>query len=144
MTFANEAYVIDVLYTQKPMEDTEPANARMLYRDKVNVADIESNSGGRGYARAVNRILTQELNSNYTTIKWFHQSKNKVARILSNATWVMQHVYYPVDWKNRWPEYYLAMTKYQKEGKNKHDDGPDATTGIAEKINKNGGISVLK
>lgn len=144
VTFANEAYVIDVLYTQKPMEDTEPANARMLYRDKVNVADIESNSGGRGYARAVNRILTQELNSNYTTIKWFHQSKNKVARILSNATWVMQHVYYPVDWKNRWPEYYLAMTKYQKEGKNKHDDGPDATTGIAEKINKNGGISVLK
>ena len=26
------------------------------------------------------------------------------------------------------------MTKYQKEGKNKHDDAPDATTGIAEKI----------
>jgi len=24
--------------------------------------------------------------------------------------------------------------KYQKEGKNKHDDAPDATTGIAEKV----------
>ncbi len=144
VTFANEAYVLDVLYTQKPMEDTEPANAKMIYKDKVNVADIESNSGGRGYARAVNRILTQELGSNYTTIRWFHQSKNKIARILSNATWVMQHVYYPADWKNRWPEYHKAMSTYQREGKNKHDDAPDATTGIAEKISKSGGMSVLK
>ncbi|KZK08892.1 Phage terminase large subunit [Lactococcus lactis subsp. lactis bv. diacetylactis] len=24
------------------------------------------------------------------------------------------------------------MTTYQREGKNKHDDAPDATTGIAE------------
>ena len=46
----------------------------------------------------------------------------------------MQHIYYPADWKNRWPEYYKAMTTYQREGKNKHDDGPDTTTGIAEKV----------
>ena len=58
--------------------------------------------------------------------------KNKRARILSNATWVMQHIYFPRNWKERWPEYYDAMIKYQKEGKNAHDDAPDATTGIAE------------
>ena len=46
----------------------------------------------------------------------------------------MNHVYYPVNWKDRFPEYYEAMSKYQKEGKNLHDDAPDATTGIAEKI----------
>ena len=37
---------------------------------------------------------------------------------------------------DRFPEYYKAMSRYQKEGKNAHDDAPDATTGIAEKINK--------
>ena len=26
------------------------------------------------------------------------------------------------------------MNRYQKEGKNAHDDAPDATTGIAEKV----------
>lgn len=134
VTFSNEAYILDVLYTQKSMETTEPETAKMLYERKVNVADIESNSGGRGFARAVGRILKDDIKSNYTTIRWFHQSKNKISRILSNATWVMNHVYYPVDWKNRWPEYYKAMTTYQREGKNKHDDGPDATTGIAEKV----------
>jgi len=46
----------------------------------------------------------------------------------------MDHVYYPVNWKDKYPEYYVAMNEYQKEGKNKHDDAQDATTGIAEKI----------
>lgn len=144
VTFANEAYVLDVLYTKAPMEDTEPATAKMLYDGQVNVARIESNNGGRGFARNVRRILEQELGSNYTTIKWFTQSSNKDARIYSNSSWVMQHIYYPEDWRNRWPEYYDAMNKYQREGKNKHDDGPDATTGIAENCAKGSGMKVLK
>lgn len=144
VTFANEAYILDVLYTKAPMEDTEPATAKMLYNGQVNVARIESNNGGRGFARNVKRILEQEFGSNYTTIKWFTQSSNKDARIYSNSSWVMQHIYYPEDWKNRWPEYYNAMNKYQREGKNKHDDGPDATTGIAENCAKGSGIKVLK
>lgn len=134
VTFANEAYVLEVLYTKEPMEATEPATAKMLHTGQVNVADIESNNGGRGFARSVERILREVLGSNLTVIRWFTQSKNKQARIYSNSAWVMQHVYYPEDWKNRWPEYHNAMIKYQREGKNKHDDAPDATTGIAEKI----------
>ena len=46
----------------------------------------------------------------------------------------MEHIYFPKNWKDRFPEYYDAMVKYQREGKNKHDDAPDCTTGIAEKI----------
>lgn len=134
VTFANEAYVLDILYTKEPMEVTEPATAEILYKDRVNISDIESNNGGRGFARSVERILREILGSNHTIIRWFTQSKNKQARIYSNSAWVMQHVYFPEDWKNRWPEYYKAMSKYQREGKNKHDDAPDATTGIAEKI----------
>ena len=134
VTFASEAYILEVLYTKEPMEVTEPATAGILKKDMVNVADIESNNGGRGFARNVERILQQELHSNHTIIRWFSQNKNKQARIYSNSSWVMQHIYYPEDWRNRWPEYYDAMVKYQREGKNKHDDAPDATTGIAEKI----------
>lgn len=144
VTFANEAYVLDVLYTKEPMEVTEPAMARILQAGGVNLARIESNNGGRGFARNVRRILEQELGSNYTTIKWFTQTQNKQARIYSNSAWVMQHIYFPEDWKNRWPEYHNAMIKYQREGQNKHDDAPDATTGIAENCARKGGISVLK
>lgn len=132
--YNKEAYVIDVIYTKDGMEITEPAVAEMLYKDHVNVADIESNNGGRGFARNVERILYDTYHSNHTIIKPFFQSKNKISRIISNSTWIMNHVYYPVNWKDRWPEYHKAMTEYQKEGKNAHDDGPDATTGIAEKV----------
>jgi predicted phage terminase large subunit-like protein len=132
--YQGEAYVLNVIYTKAPMEETEPATAAILFNDKVNVADIESNNGGRGFGRSVERILKEKFKSNRTQINMFHQSKNKKARILSNATWVMNHIYFPVNWADCFPEYYAAMTKYQKEGKNLHDDAPDATTGIAEKI----------
>lgn len=134
--YEGEAYVLDVLHTDEAMEITEPATAAMLYRNGVNVADFESNNGGRGFARQVRRILQDTYKSNKTVINTFAQTKNKVARILSNSTWVMEHIYFPVNWKDRWPEYYRAMTRYQREGKNAHDDAPDATTGIAEKMNE--------
>lgn len=130
-----EAYVLDVYYTKAGMEITEPETARRFYQFKVNRARIESNNGGSGFARNVLRILSEAFESNYTEVKWFHQSKNKKARILSNATWIMNHVHYPVNWRDKWPEYYNAMVKYQREGDNRHDDGPDATTGVAETMN---------
>jgi predicted phage terminase large subunit-like protein len=133
--YNGEAYILDVLYTKDGMEITEPATAKMLYEGKVNVADIESNNGGRGFARNVETELKNRYRSNYCKINTFFQSKNKHSRILSNSTWVMNHIYFPVNWKDRFPEYYEAMSRYQKEGKNAHDDAPDATTGIAEKIN---------
>lgn len=133
--FNQEAYILDIIYTQEPMEVTESKVAEALFRNKVNWANIESNNGGRGFARSINRILKDNYNSNKTHVQWFHQSQNKIARILSNSTWIMDHVYYPINWREKWPDYYNAMNKYQREGKNKHDDAPDATTGIAEHIN---------
>lgn len=133
--YNKEAYILDILYTQEPMEITEPATAEMLKKDHVAKARIESNNGGKGFARNVERILNNELKSNYTSIEWFHQSQNKIARILTNSTFVQNHIYFPANWKDRWPEYYESMTTFQKDGKNKFLDGPDATTGIAEDLN---------
>lgn len=135
LEYNKEAYLLNVLYTKDGMEITEPATAQMLFEDKVSVADIESNNGGRGFARSVEAILWNTYHTRRTVVNPFFQSKNKQSRILSNATWIMNHMYFPVNWKDRWPEYYDSMIKYQKEGKNEHDDAQDATTGIAEKVN---------
>lgn len=134
-TFDNQAYMLDVLYTREGMATTEQSVAKQLVNHHVNEAEIEGNNGGEGFARSVERIMNQEHGSNKTYIKTFHQSKNKQARILSNATWLMANLYMPYNWRDRWPDYFEAMNSYQKEGKNKHDDAPDATTGIAENMN---------
>lgn len=124
-------YILDVLYTKDAMEVTEPETAQMLTRHGIDCAIIESNNGGRGFARNVERECSA-LGNKHTNIKWFHQSKNKVARILSNSTSVMNNVYFPVNWEDRWPEFAMAIRKYQREGKNEHDDAPDALTGVYE------------
>lgn len=124
-------YILDVLYTKDAMEVTEPATAQMLTRNNVGCAIIESNNGGRGFARNVEREC-KGLGNKHTNIKWFHQSKNKVARILSNSTSVMNNIYFPVNWEDKWPDFARAIKKYQREGKNEHDDAPDALTGVYE------------
>lgn len=129
----DSAYILDVIYTKEAMEITEPMVAEVYKKFNVNVADIESNNGGRAFARNVERI-TRDKGNYKTVIKWFHQSGNKIARILSNSAWVNNNIYMPIDWKNKWSEFAKDIISYQKEGKNKHDDGPDALTGVAEKI----------
>lgn len=133
----DSAYILDVIYTKEAMEITEPLVAEAYKKFNVNVADIESNNGGRAFARNIERI-TRDKGNYKTVIKWFHQSGNKIARILSNSAWVNNNIYMPIDWKNKWSEFAKDIISYQKEGKNKHDDGPDALTGVAEKvINRN-------
>lgn len=133
----DSVYILDVIYTKEAMEITEPLVAEAYKKFNVNVADIESNNGGRAFARNIERI-TRDKGNYKTVVKWFHQSGNKIARILSNSAWVNNNIYMPIDWKNKWSEFAKDIISYQKEGKNKHDDGPDALTGVAEKvINRN-------
>lgn len=124
-------YILDLLYTKDAMETTEPQTAQMLTRNNVGCAIIESNNGGRGFARNVEREC-KSMGNRHTNIKWFHQNKNKIARILSNSTSVMNNVYFPVNWRDRFPEFASAILKYQREGKNPHDDAADALTGVYE------------
>lgn len=131
----DKAYILDVIYTQDSMEITEPLVAGMLTKDDVNYAVIESNNGGKGFARNVERIC-RENNNNHTMFRRFTQTKNKVSRILTGATGVMQNVVFPEDWKSMYPKFYKDVTQFQRLGKNKHDDCVDVLTGIYEQLRK--------
>lgn len=134
-TSEHKAEIIDIVYTKDDMSKTEPAVANMIIRNQVNEAVIEGNNGGVGFKRSIERICRDEKDHRLTTFKDFHQSANKESRILSNATWIEQNVTFPEDWRIRWPEFYETINTYQKEGKNKHDDAPDALTGVSELLN---------
>ena len=127
-------YVTDVYYTDEPMEVTEPETARRLQINGVREALIESNNGGRGFARNVIRHL-KELKCHKCSVTWFHQGKNKRTRILTNASNVMDQVIMPADWKERWPAFAKHVSRYQRKGKNDHDDAEDTLTGFVELIN---------
>lgn len=120
-------YVTDVLYTPEPMEVTEPATAAMLIRNDVRVAKIESNNGGRGFARNVAKLCPA------VKIEPLVQSANKEARVLTNAATVLQNVIMPNDWRLRWPSFYGDVTSYKRVFRaNRFHDAPDVLTGIVE------------
>lgn len=120
-------FITDLLFTDEPMEVTEASAAELLLRNQTRRARIESNNGGRGFARAVQRLTPQ------VRIEWFHQSMNKEARILTNAPTVKNSIRMPENWQNRWPEFYSNVTSYRRLYKaNRWHDAADVLTGIVE------------
>lgn len=124
-------YITDVLYTQEPMEVTETSVARMMAADLVEVANIEGNNGGEGFARNVERNL-RIMGAASAAVKTFHQSANKEVRIFSRSAEVQNMVFFPEGWEMRWPAFHAALKSYRRAGKNAHDDAPDAVTGTVE------------
>ena len=120
-------YVEDVVYSREPMEQTEPQVAAMLTRCGTREALIESNNGGRGFARNIQRLAPE------VSVGWFHQSANKESRILSNASTVLRTIRLPIDWRERWPELAAHLCGYNRRFRsNRWHDAPDVLTGIVE------------
>lgn len=130
---SDSVYIINVEMSDEAMEVTEPRVAKMLNNDKVTEADIESNNGGRGFARNVEREL-KNLGNNKVVINDIHQSSNKEARILASSAWCRRNVIMPVGWDSKWPEFADQLLGYQRKGKNEHDDAPDVLAGIYERV----------
>ena len=128
-------YVLDVYYTKASMETTEPQTARQLHTNNVAVAKVESNNGGRGFARNLESQL-RLLGNNHTKIKWFHQSENKQVRIFTRSAEVTNLIHFPENWHLRWPEFYKHVTSYKATGGNAHDDAEDVLTGMVENYGK--------
>lgn len=124
-------YILDVIYTQAPMEETETQVAQMLSKYNVEEAIIEANNGGRSFARKVEEIM-RAIGNTKTRFKTFHQSQNKASRIFLNSSDVQNMCYMPVGWQNIWAKFATALLGYMKIGQNAHDDAPDALTGTVE------------
>ena len=126
-------YILDVLYTQKPMEITEGLTADFITDGNINLVDIESNNGGRGFARVIDSLTPPN-----TSINWYHQSDNKESRIFSNSATVTNRIVFPERWSIDYPEFYDHITNFKKLFKaNKFDDCADTITGIVEKSGNN-------
>ena len=134
--YRGQCYVLDVYFTKEGMEITEPEVAKRLYEHRVNKAYIESNSGGRGFGRSVERILREKHHYYKCYIDLFTQTRNKKARILSSATWCQNNIKFPIGWEVNYSEFYGDVMGYQKEGKMAHDDAEDCLAGLYDKVGK--------
>ena len=131
-----QAYVLDVYFTKDGMEITEGEVAKRLHDYQVNKAYIESNNGGRGFGRSVERILREKYHWYKTYIDLFTQTRNKKSRILSSATWCQNNIKFPIGWEVNYADFYGDVMAYQKEGRMKNDDAEDCLAGIYDRVGR--------
>lgn len=133
-------YVVDVIYTKKSQEATEQMMAQELAKDETQYCVIESNNGGRAFARNVER-LSREYGNHRTVFVTFTQHQNKKVRIFTRACEVNNMIVFPSDWERRWPEFASSVKSYRKEGSNAHDDAEDTLTMVIERGSLIGGAT---
>ena len=130
--YQHQLYILDLVYTQERMEITEMLVTDLLYRNNVNQCIVEANNGGKGFARRIQDLLMEKYDTNRTVIKFKQQTKNKITRILIASTWIQENVYFPLNIKDRFEEFWESIITFSKSGKNKHDDAEDCLTALAE------------
>lgn len=129
----SQVYITDIYHSNEKAEVTEPQLARMLHADGVNEAEFESNNGGKGYARNIERELAL-LGNKKCVVSWIPQTKNKEARILASSAWVSRNVFMPPNWSKKYPGAAEQILTYVAGGNNLHDDAPDVLATIYERV----------
>jgi predicted phage terminase large subunit-like protein len=128
--FGEYTYITDVVFTQEGVEITEPLVAQMIIDTECNIMKVESNAGGESFARNIRKLakdgksLCQVIAEPSTT--------NKETRIIMASGYVKEYFYFRKDYSagSAYDKFMRQITSYIKMGKNKHDDGADALTGL--------------
>lgn len=134
--YGNYTYVTDVLFTQDGVEVTEPLAAKMIIDGKIKVLKVESNTGGKSWAKNVRMLVKPRW---YCQIIDEQTTANKETRILMNSGYVKEYFYFRNDYKpgSDYDKFMRWLTSYVKMGKNRHDDAPDSITMLAEYMQAN-------
>ena len=107
--------------------------ANLLYRNKVQQAEFESNNDGERVAADVDKAL--KLMGGFTNITTKPTETNKETRIIVNADWVKKHILFKDPTLYTAKEDYGVMMawlcRYSIVGKNEHDDVPDCFANAA-------------
>ena len=129
--FGEFIYLVDVLYTQDPIEVTEPLTAQLIIDNDIELEKIESNNGGKSFALNIMKLIKGKshclIDSEATT-------QNKETRILMNAGYIKKNFFFRNDYApgSDYDHFMRALTSYIRLGKNRHDDANDMTTMMAE------------
>ena len=136
--FCNKFYIEDVLYENYAPNIVEINLIEKIVKYNPHMIRFESNvAGGKLALVVLEKIRERDCRTKIET-KWTQQ--NKETKILVEAHWVMEHCIFKDESVLRgdeWREYrkfLQALTSYSLEGKNKHDDAPDAMAQLSQYV----------
>ena len=125
-------YIVDVLFSAEDMRYTIPAAAQKIQQHNIGTCVVETNSFGISFLNDLNDMVNID-------VQGINQQTNKHSRIISERYNVMKYLVFRNDYApgSEYDLYMRELLEYTKSGKKdngkpiKHDDAPDATTGIS-------------
>lgn len=141
--FGDKVYVIDVVFTQEPVEVTWGLVGRLVLDTECRWMQVESNSGGKGYALKLREVLAGKSRCD---VSFKTELSNKETRIFMGSGYVKRNFYFRNDYKpgSDYDKFMRQLTSYVRLGKNTHDDAADSITKLAEIMETIGPVGVSK
>lgn len=136
--FGNKFYVEDCLCENYAPNIVEINLVTKIQQWNPHMIRFESNVAGGKLASDIQQAVREKGCRTKIETKWTQQ--NKETKILVEAHWVMEHCIFKDDsvlHGDEWREYrkmLQMLCSYSLEGKNKHDDVPDAFSQLSQYI----------
>lgn len=144
--FGQKFYVEDCLCENYAPNVVEVNLVNKICEWNPHMVRFESNVAGGKLAADVQQAVKERNARTKIETKWTQQ--NKETKILVEAPWVMEHCIFKDDTVihgDQWREYrkmLQMLCSYSLEGKNKHDDVPDAFAQLSQYAQSFGGNKI--
>lgn len=122
----SEIFITDIVFSDSNTDITLPLCAAALKKNNVSYCRVESNSSGAMFGR----LLQKELND--CSVLFAFSTTHKHTRILNDSVSICEYFRFKEE-SDRDAMYHSAIGQlrlYTKDGKAKHDDMPDACSGL--------------
>ena len=123
--YGEDFYIEDCVCDNDLPEVVEPKILRCLIGNGVQLVRFESNLAGGRIADDMARQCRER--GHLIDVRKKYSTENKETRILVDSMWVKEHCLFRAEPPHADYRTFLTMlTHYSTEGRNKHDDAPDA------------------
>ena len=131
--YGQDFFIADVLCDNSNPDIVDVRMTDILYRNKVQMCQFESNSAGGRVAQKIQEELKKRGGRTKITTKY--TTENKETKIIVNSPYVKEHFLFLDDSKYKknsdYGKFMGMLTGYTTMGKNAHDDCPDAMAMLA-------------
>jgi predicted phage terminase large subunit-like protein len=121
-----DVYITDVLFNKENTDVTIPLLAQKIKDNNVKYIRVESNNMGAMYGRNLAKDIDAQ-------VLFVTSSTYKHTRIIMDAAFIRKHFLFvhPDYQTQEYKAFMKELTSYLKVGGSKHDDAPDALTGLS-------------
>ena len=144
--YGRDCYIADVLCDNGDPGTVETALVNILLKHNVKRSRFESNAAGWKIAESVSDRV--KAAGGYCSVETKWSQSNKETKIQVEQPWVIDHCLFLTEDKQsqEYKTFMKQLCSYVQNGKNKHDDVPDAMAQLSQFVQGVGGsrASVIK